>query len=76
MPPSLTDASWVGIGDSFKQDASGALKTAVELLSIAASMTQSVPYLGIVSNVLTEIVKMEDVSHRASLTGVLGLIMV
>ncbi|VDC01457.1 unnamed protein product [Peniophora sp. CBMAI 1063] len=45
------------ISDNVKRDAEGAMKTAVELLGVAADMTQNVPYLGIVSGVLSELLK-------------------
>ncbi|KZV75997.1 hypothetical protein PENSPDRAFT_680464 [Peniophora sp. CONT] len=45
---------------NLRKDAKGAMKTAIDVLSIAASMTQGVPYLGIVSGALTEFVKMAD----------------
>ncbi|KZV59882.1 hypothetical protein PENSPDRAFT_694758 [Peniophora sp. CONT] len=48
------------LSDSLRQDAKGAAKTAVELLGVAASMTQNVPYLGIISGVLIELLKMQD----------------
>ncbi|KZV76216.1 TPR-like protein [Peniophora sp. CONT] len=48
------------LSDSLKKDAKGAVKTAVELLGIAASLTQNVPYLGIISSVLTEFLKIQD----------------
>ena len=37
------------------------MKTAVELLGVAASMTQNVPYLGIISGALTELLKIQSV---------------
>ena len=37
------------------------MKTAVELLGVAASMTQNVPYLGIISGALTELLKIRGV---------------
>ena len=37
------------------------MKTAVELLCVAASMTQNVPYLGIISGALTELLKIQNV---------------
>lgn len=57
----------IGISDSLRRDAKGAAKTAVELLGVAASMTQNVPYLGIISGALIELLKMQDV--RISSTG-------
>ena len=50
-----------GLSDGLKKDAEGALKTAVELLGVAASMTQNVPYLGIISGALTELLKIQNV---------------
>ena len=37
------------------------MKIAVELLGVAASMTQNVPYLGIISGALTEVLKIQGV---------------
>ena len=37
------------------------MRTAVELLGVAASMTQNVPYLGIISGALTELLKIQNV---------------
>ena len=37
------------------------MKTLVELLGVAASMTQNVPYLGIISGALTELLKIQGV---------------
>ncbi|KZV62699.1 hypothetical protein PENSPDRAFT_711258, partial [Peniophora sp. CONT] len=48
------------IDEDTKRDAQGYLKSAIELLGVAASMTQNVPYLGIVSGILTEMIKIED----------------
>ncbi|KZV61576.1 TPR-like protein [Peniophora sp. CONT] len=48
------------LSENLKKDAKGAVKTAVELLAVAASMTQNVPYLGIISGALTEFLKIED----------------
>ncbi|KZV62645.1 hypothetical protein PENSPDRAFT_692335 [Peniophora sp. CONT] len=50
----------IQLSDSLKRDAKGAVKTAVELLGVAASMTQNVPYLGIISGALTELLKIEN----------------
>ncbi|KZV62643.1 hypothetical protein PENSPDRAFT_692333 [Peniophora sp. CONT] len=47
------------LSESLKNDAKGAVKTAVDILGVAASMTQSVPYLGIISGVLAELLKIE-----------------
>ncbi|KZV60044.1 hypothetical protein PENSPDRAFT_369934, partial [Peniophora sp. CONT] len=47
------------LSESLKNDAKGAVKTAVEILGVAASMTQNVPYLGIISSALAEFLKIE-----------------
>jgi hypothetical protein len=51
----------ISIRDDLKDSANGAVKTAVELLAVAASVTQNVPYLGAISGMLTEVIKIEDV---------------
>ena len=56
-----------GIPDTLKQDAWGAVKAAAEILSIAASMTQNVPYLGVVSSVLSEFLKIKSVRLHETL---------
>ncbi|KZV63936.1 hypothetical protein PENSPDRAFT_757594 [Peniophora sp. CONT] len=48
------------IGDKLKENAKGAVKTTIELLGIAARMTQSVPYLGAISTALTEFMKIQN----------------
>ncbi|KZV60039.1 TPR-like protein [Peniophora sp. CONT] len=47
------------LSESLKKDAKGAVKTAVECLGVAASATQNVPYLGIISGALAEFLKIE-----------------
>ncbi|KZV62632.1 TPR-like protein [Peniophora sp. CONT] len=47
------------LSDSLKKDTKGAVKTAVEILGVAAAMTQNVPYLGIISGALAELLKIE-----------------
>ncbi|KZV62636.1 hypothetical protein PENSPDRAFT_657965 [Peniophora sp. CONT] len=47
------------LSESLNKDAKGAVKTAVEILGVAASATQNVPYLGIISGALTEFLKIE-----------------
>jgi hypothetical protein len=49
------------IRKSLKDSANGAVKTAIELLAIAASLTQNVPYLGAISKTLTVVIKIRDV---------------
>ena len=56
----------LGLSDGLKKDAEGAMKTAVELLGVAASMTQNVPYLGIISGALTELLKIQNVRSSHS----------
>ncbi|VDC03277.1 unnamed protein product [Peniophora sp. CBMAI 1063] len=55
-----TSQSRFGLSESLKRDAHGAVKTAVDILGVAASMTQNVPYLGIISGALTEFLKIQD----------------
>ena len=50
-----------GLSEDLMKDAQGSLKVAVEALSNAASMTQNVPYLGIISSALTAFLKAKDV---------------
>ena len=59
--PSTFAHTTTGLSDGLKKDAEGAVKTAVELLGVAASMTQNVPYLGIISSALTELLKIQGV---------------
>ena len=47
--------------DKFKRDAKGSIKTAIDALAIAASLTQNLPYLGAVSSALTVFLKIQDV---------------
>lgn len=69
MDSSLTRDA--GLSDNLKKDAKGALKTAVELLSVAASMTQNVPYLGIISSALAEFRKIQDVRGASHMSVIL-----
>ncbi|KZV60721.1 TPR-like protein [Peniophora sp. CONT] len=57
--PSTTSRS-TRISEELKTSAKGAVKAAVDILSVAASVTQNVPYIGIVSGVLTELSKIQD----------------
>lgn len=50
-----------GFSDDLKKNAKGMVKAVLEVLGVAASMTQNVPYLGIISSVLTEFLKIQDV---------------
>jgi hypothetical protein len=43
------------------QSADGAVKAAVEALTVVSSATQGVPYLGAISTALTAILKIKDV---------------
>ncbi|KZV62630.1 hypothetical protein PENSPDRAFT_692326 [Peniophora sp. CONT] len=47
------------LSENLKNDAKGAVKTAVDCLGVAASVTQNVPYLGIISGALAEFLKIE-----------------
>jgi hypothetical protein len=51
----------IRISQGFKDGATGAVKTAVDVLGIVASTTQNAPYLGIISGALTEFIKIKDV---------------
>ena len=59
--------SFVGISDSLQKDAKGAVKAVIDMISIAATMTQGVPYLGMVSSALTEFLKIQDVRNTQTL---------
>ncbi|VDB87003.1 unnamed protein product [Peniophora sp. CBMAI 1063] len=48
------------ISGTLKENAQGAVRNTIELLSIAAQMTQSVPYLGAITTALTEFMKIQD----------------
>ena len=54
--------SEIGV-EKLKRDAKGAVKTAVDALGIAASLTQNVPYLGAVSSALATFLKILDVRY-------------
>jgi hypothetical protein len=49
------------IREALKDSANGVVKTAVGLLAVVASATQDVPYLGAISGLLTEVIKIIDV---------------
>jgi hypothetical protein len=49
------------IRKDLKDSANGAVKTAVELLAVAASATQNVPYLGAISGMIIVVIKIRDV---------------
>jgi hypothetical protein len=51
----------IQITQGFKDGADGAVKTAAEILGLVASATKNVPYLGILSGALTELIKVKDV---------------
>ena len=50
-------------GHHLKDRAVGAIKNTIELVGIAARITQSVPYLGAISAALTEFAKIQEVSQ-------------
>jgi hypothetical protein len=54
----------IRIKKDLKDGADGVLKNAVELLAVVASVTQNVPYLGIISGVLTEVIKAKGVRYH------------
>jgi hypothetical protein len=57
------------LSQDLKDGTDGAIKTAVGLLGVVASATQNVPYLGIISGVLTELIKAKDVCPPKSKHG-------
>ncbi|VDC06434.1 unnamed protein product [Peniophora sp. CBMAI 1063] len=63
------------ISDSIKRESRGAVKTAIDILGIAASMTQNVPYLGVIANVLSEVLKIQNEvdAYRNDWEGVMGV---
>ncbi|VDB87611.1 unnamed protein product [Peniophora sp. CBMAI 1063] len=48
------------ISDGLKKNVHSSIKTAVTILGTIATMTQDVPYMGVVSKILTEVLKVED----------------
>ncbi|KZV75798.1 hypothetical protein PENSPDRAFT_748217 [Peniophora sp. CONT] len=52
--------SRLSISTETSEKAKGATRTVIELLNVAATMTQSVPYLGAISTALSEFVKIQD----------------
>lgn len=44
-----------------KKNSKGAVRTAVQIIAVAATATQNVPYLGAISSVLAEVMKVYDV---------------
>jgi hypothetical protein len=56
---------WFVAGVMTKQDltdgVNGAVRTAVDVLGLVASATKNVPYLGIISGALEEVLKIRDV---------------
>ena len=55
------------LSERLKKDAKGAVKSAVKVLLTVAVMTQDVPYMGTVSKVLTELLKVGEVSRHGCL---------
>ena len=49
------------ISEDLKKDSKGAVKAVVEALGVAATVTQSVPYLSAISGVLAELLKIQGV---------------
>ena len=54
----------VDISEDLKKDSRGAVKAVVEALGVAATVTQSVPYLSAISGVLAELLKIQGVRRR------------
>ncbi|VDC06404.1 unnamed protein product [Peniophora sp. CBMAI 1063] len=48
------------ISARLRKDAKGAVKAAIDMLGVAASVTQSVPYIGVISAILAELLKIQD----------------
>ncbi|VDB85238.1 unnamed protein product [Peniophora sp. CBMAI 1063] len=65
----------IHVNSTLQRDAWGALKAAAEILSVAASMTQNVPYLGVISSVLTEFLRIqaEVESYRSDWNEVMSI---
>ncbi|KZV72146.1 hypothetical protein PENSPDRAFT_371852 [Peniophora sp. CONT] len=60
MSAQIRTSHRIVISEKLKENTQGAIRTTIELLSIAAQMTQSVPYLGAISTALTEFMKIQD----------------
>ncbi|KZV63866.1 hypothetical protein PENSPDRAFT_196563 [Peniophora sp. CONT] len=65
------------LSEKRKQDIRGAVQAGVEIASFVATVTQNVPYLGVISSSLTEIMKMCDEveeceGERKAVKGVVG----
>ena len=52
---------FLDLSDSLQKGAKGSVKAVIDILGIAAPMTQGVPYLGVISAALTAFLKIQDV---------------